>query len=193
MWRKVCRTVESRFGVNALLKRLRADDNGATAIEFALVGPPFLMLLFGIFTVGLFFFTTFAIENAVETASRQIRTGAFQQAAYANPAATFKTLVCQAMPDFIGGSCQLEVHVASYASYAAIGSLPSCTDGAGNLGASSVAAGQQNAIIVAWVCYKWQISQIAPKLVTTSLNLADQPDGSRLIQATTTFQVEPYQ
>jgi len=33
---------------------LRRDDNGATAIEFAMVSMPFLALLFGIIAVGLF-------------------------------------------------------------------------------------------------------------------------------------------
>jgi Flp pilus assembly protein TadG len=48
------------------LKVWRSDTAGVTAVEFAMVAVPFLMLLFGIITVGLFFFTTFSLENAVE-------------------------------------------------------------------------------------------------------------------------------
>ena len=56
------------------------DERGFTAVEFAMVAMPFLMLLFGTIGIGLFFFTTFSLENAVEQASRQIRTGQAQLA-----------------------------------------------------------------------------------------------------------------
>ena len=74
-----------RFGNRELFRsaiiptrRLRQNEDGATAVEFALVSIPFLMLLFGIMSVCLYFFTTLYIENAVWNASRDLRTGAFE-------------------------------------------------------------------------------------------------------------------
>ena len=61
------------------LRRLRADQSGFTAVEFAAVALPFVMLLFGTISVCLFYFTNFTMENAVWQASRAIRTGQFQQ------------------------------------------------------------------------------------------------------------------
>ena len=60
------------------LKLIRRNDDGATAIEFAIVSMPFLALLFGIMSVSLVFFWIFTMENAVWAASRDLRTGVFQ-------------------------------------------------------------------------------------------------------------------
>lgn len=188
MWRKLGKNLECRSGA-ALLRRLRKDNEGATAIEFAMVAGPFLAMLFGIIGVGLFFFTTFSLENSVETAARQIRTGALQQSGSVNPAADFKTSVCNSLPGFI--TCgEVTVNVLSFANYAAItpASIPSCINPTGALSTPVFATGQQNAVVVAWACYKWTMAKNIP-----FLNLGNQADGSRLIQATTTFQTEPYQ
>lgn len=48
----------------------RAED-GAMAIEFAMIAPVLLTLLFGIMEFGHAMFVTSSIENAVTTASRQ--------------------------------------------------------------------------------------------------------------------------
>ena len=61
------------------LRRWRRDQSGVTAIEFGIVAMPFMMLLFGIISVCLYFFTKFTMENAVWQAARAIRTGQFQQ------------------------------------------------------------------------------------------------------------------
>ncbi len=62
-----------------LLSRWRADASGATAIEFGIVALPFSMFAYGIILIGLYFFTTFSLENALERASRLIRTGQAQK------------------------------------------------------------------------------------------------------------------
>ena len=67
---KMCR---SRSRLAALASRVKQDKSGSTAIEFAIVALPFLMMIFGTLAVGLFYFTTFALENAVEQAGRLIR------------------------------------------------------------------------------------------------------------------------
>ncbi len=51
---------------------------GATALEFALVGPIFMYLLAGILEVSLMFFTTTVMDGAVQDAARKIRTGQAQ-------------------------------------------------------------------------------------------------------------------
>jgi len=61
------------------MQRWHAAQSGATAIEFGMVALPFVLLLFGILSVCLYFFTTFTLENAVWHAARAIRTGQVQQ------------------------------------------------------------------------------------------------------------------
>ena len=62
-----------------ILRRLRADNAGATAIEFGIVAAPFFALMLALIEVSLVFFGTFTLENAVDKTSRMIRTGQAQE------------------------------------------------------------------------------------------------------------------
>lgn len=171
----------------AVLKRLRTDERGVTAVEFAMVAGPFLMMLFGIIAVGLYFFTTFSLENAVEQAARVIRTGQAQQAGMTD--VQFKAKVCEYVPGHIDCQGKVFVNVKSFPSSESItpGSLPTCLDGSGNLKTSSdYVPGTANVVVLVWVCYEWDMAKFP------WINLGDMGNGSRLIQATTTFRTEPY-
>ncbi|MGE0697514.1 MAG: TadE/TadG family type IV pilus assembly protein [Hyphomicrobiaceae bacterium] len=170
-----------------LLQRWRNDARGVTAIEFAMVATPFLMLLFGIIGVGLYFFTTFTLENAVEQASRLLRTGQAQQAGY--NAAQFKAKVCEFVPGHIDCEGKVQVNVLSYADTTNItpASLPTCLQNGGLSGNSTYSPGGASEVVLVWVCFEWELASKIP-----FLHLGDMSNGSRLIQATTVFRSEPY-
>lgn len=171
-----------------LLRRWRADDKGVTALEFGMVAAPFFMLLFGIIGIGLYFFTTFTLENAVEQASRLLRTGQAQQANMT--AAQFKTKVCELVPGHIDCLGKLKVNVKSFEDSDDITpeSLPKCLDGTGQLSAATeFTPGGASKVVLVWVCFEWEFAKSLP-----FLNFSDMSNGSRLIQATTTFRTEPY-
>ena len=54
--------------------RMRRDQSGATAIEFAMVVGPFLALVFAIMEISLVYFVEFSIDNGVHKAARLIQT-----------------------------------------------------------------------------------------------------------------------
>lgn len=171
-----------------LLARWRSDSRGVTAIEFGMVAMPFMMLLFGIIGVGLYFFTTFTLENAVEQASRLLRTGQAQAAGYTP--AQFKAKVCEFVPGHIDCDSKVRVNVLSYPDTTNVtpASLPRCLTAAGGLAAGSqYSPGNASEVVLVWVCYEWDLARAIP-----FLNLGDMPNGSRLIQATTVFRTEPY-
>jgi len=58
--------------------RFLRSEGGATAVEFALVGVPFLGLLAAIFETALVFFANQGLESAVTNAARTILTGQVQ-------------------------------------------------------------------------------------------------------------------
>ncbi len=58
-----------------LLRRLRRHQEGATAVEFAIVGFMFFMLMFGIIEYGMIMLTKVAIESAVMQVSRSSSLG----------------------------------------------------------------------------------------------------------------------
>jgi len=171
-----------------VLRRWRADDKGVTALEFGMVAAPFFMLLFGIIGIGLYFFTTFTLENAVEQASRLLRTGQAQQANMT--AAQFKAKVCELVPGHIDCIGKIKVNVKSFEDSDDISpeSLPKCLDGTGNLAAATdFTPGGASKVVLVWVCFEWEFAKSLP-----FLNFSDMANGSRLIQATTTFRTEPY-
>lgn len=170
-------------------ERFRKDERGFTAVEFAMVALPFLMLLFGTIGVGLFFFTTFTLENAVEKASRQIRTG---QAQVAGKTTTqFKQDVCDLAPAFVDCAGNLRVNVVSSSSFTgAAGAIGACIDSGGALipdPTESPVPGAAGDVVLVTVCYEWELAGAIP-----FINLGNMGSGSRLIQASTTFRTEPY-
>ena len=55
------------------IARFRRAEDGATAIEFAIVAVPFFFLLGVMMEIGIMLFTEYSIQNAVEGAGRMIR------------------------------------------------------------------------------------------------------------------------
>src|SRR5262245_42538858 len=86
----------------AQARALASSEGGATAIEFALVIGPFLFLLFGIISLGFYWFNIFSLEHAVESAARVIRTGQAQtQTPNPMTVAQFKALICAKLPPYM--------------------------------------------------------------------------------------------
>ena len=170
-----------------LLARWRSDAQGVTAIEFALVALPFLMLLFGIIAVGLYFFTVFTLENAVEQASRLLRTGQAQQAGYT--ADQFKAKVCEFVPGHIDCQGKVRVNVLSFPDTTiAPANLPNCLTETSTLSnVTTYDPGIASEVVLVWACYEWDLASKLP-----FLHLGDMANGSSLIQATTVFRTEPY-
>ncbi len=177
-----------RYRVIQLARKLEQDRSGTTAIEFAMVGLPFFMFLFGIFGLGLYFFTTFSLENAVDQASRLIRVGMVQQSGMT--ATEFKQEVCKHLPPFVDCSDKMRVNVQNYSDFGSI-AAPSCTDSEGNLvppDSTTYKTGASSEIVLVTVCYQWDLAGALP-----FLKLGDMPNGAALIQASATFLTEPYE
>ncbi len=185
--RRIRSTQPDKLKSPSLLRRLRSDTEGATAVEFAMVIGPFLALLFGIIAVGLFFFTTFSLENAVDQASRVIRTGQAQQAGMT--AQQFKEKVCEFVPGHIDCNGKIQVNVKSFANSADIqpNDMPKCLNNDGTMkNSADYIPGGSSVVVLVWLCYEWDMAKFP------FINLGDMANGSRLIQATTTFRTEPY-
>jgi Flp pilus assembly protein TadG len=73
-------------------RRFVRQQDGAAAVEFALVAAPFLALIFAILETAFVFFAGQTLEAAAADSARLIMTGQAQSAAYTQ--ANFKTAVC---------------------------------------------------------------------------------------------------
>lgn len=170
----------------SFLSRFRRARDGATAVEFAIVATPFLALMFGILDLGLVFMISTTLENAVEEASRKIRTGELQTAG--GTAATFKTAVCDEL-SWLGAGCSsaLHVDVRTFTSFANVTLSDPTTNGAFDDTKTQFATGGSESIVLVRVYYEW--GMMAPLMNSGLSNLSN---NKRLISATATFRNEPY-
>lgn len=74
------------------LRRFGKAQSGATAIEFALLAGPFLVIVLGLIEIGIQYFTSTSFESAVQRSARLIRTGQAQAASM--DLAALRSAVC---------------------------------------------------------------------------------------------------
>jgi Flp pilus assembly protein TadG len=169
------------------------DEQGTSAIEFAIVATPFFLFVLGLLGVGLYYFTASSLEYGVEAASRQIRTGQAQTTALT--VGQFKNLVCGAAGSYIN-CAKLSVIIQSGAAWSNI-APQSCVDSKNNMigstGASSdtisTYTGTADEVVLVTLCYQWDLAQTFPFL---KLGMNSGGSGSAILQAATAFQTEPY-
>src|SRR4029079_5354206 len=87
-------------------------------VEFALVAPMFIALLFAIIETAFMFFANQVLETAVQDSARLIQTGQAQNGSYT--AAQFKTDVCSRVTTMFNCVGGLTVDVQSYPSFGSV-------------------------------------------------------------------------
>jgi len=182
-----------------LLQRFRRSQDGATAVEFAILGLPFAALLFGIIEISVVFILTTNTEHALSEVSRDIRTGEFQGSS--GNAAQLKTDICAAMSG-LGNCSKLRVDVVK----AATGkftelSLPvspppcsgtpaeieTCLAAQPAMPADTYAVTNGEDVVIVRVQYVHQLT--IPSAIT---GLSNGTGNTRVITATTAFRNEPF-
>jgi len=169
------------------------NERGATAIEFAIVAIPFFMFVLGTIGVGLYFFTTSALEHGVEAAARKIRTGEAQKSNLT--VGGFKQLVCQEAGSSIDCG-KLRVLIQHAQNWSGI-SPESCVNSDNNIAQSTGDAddvlydytGGSSEVVLVTLCYEWDLARSFSFL---KLGTGADGSGSAVIQAVTAFRVEPY-
>lgn len=179
----------SRLGRH--LKIFRRKDDGAAAVEFALIAMPFFALLFAILETALAFWSTQVLETAVANASRRLYTGQFQQSndqGAPDIAAKFKDEVCKNVPALFAcdrNSAFLHVDVRKFAP----GSTPPDMMKDKKVEAASFGyqATKANEIVMVRVALEYPV--FVSMLNSNVPNLAN---GKRLLVSTATFRNEPF-
>jgi Flp pilus assembly protein TadG len=170
-----------------LARRFVRREDGAAAVEFALVATPFLALVFAIIETALVFFAGQTLEAAVTASSRLIMTG--QAWSDGLTQATFKSKVCdQVVGGLFDCANKLHVSVQKYTSFSAASTTPPY-DGNGQFDESQMKyePGEPGDIIVVSLYYQWPIY-----VSLLSNNLSNQNGSKRLLVATSAFRNEPY-
>jgi Flp pilus assembly protein TadG len=164
--------------VRKALRRFRRNRRGSAAVEFALVAPVFLALLFAIIETALVFFAGQVLETGVQDSSRLIYTS------QTVTATDFKQDLCNRVATLF--SCaNVCVEMKSYAAGAAI-SITDPIDGSGNFNSTCQIQlpNDPSQTVVIRAFYQW------PLIVTgLGYNIANIGRGTsnskRLLAATT--------
>lgn len=160
-------------------RRLRfgEDDRGATAVEFALVVFPLITLLLLVLEVGLNYWTSAVLDNAVHSAVRVFYTDA--GASSSSTAENVRTEICQRGGGFINCD-RLKVDFTYYSDFAAV-SIFSPVDSAAKAwraGFGTVHGCSQDSRVVVL-----QAAIAQQNFHNIVAGLAVFADGSRLIQS----------
>ena len=131
-------------------RRLARDRRGVSAVEFAIVGPLFMLFIGMIFENGILLFQQSILDNATARASRLIRTGQIQLAG--TGATSFTTELCTQVGVIIP-CASLQYKVSAAAAFSSL-STTVATNGAGVLTGNGTfspgTSGQDVVVQVAW-------------------------------------------
>lgn len=171
------------------LKRFSRAERGATALEFAIIGTPFLVLLFGVIELGLVFMVSITLQNATDAAARKIRTGQFQTGG-ATSKSDFKTQVCSYM-SWLQSSCSanLTVDVQTFTNFTNQSNTGAVNAAQFNPNSTCFTTGVAGDIVLVRTYYQWTI--FTPLLNAALVNMGTG-SGKRLISAAASFRNEPY-
>lgn len=171
-----------------LVRRFIRSRRGASAVEFAIIATPFFMLIYGIVELGLLFMAATTIEAATLDASRNIRTGVFQQSGSPTPAA-FKTAVCGEMTWISVSDCNANVvvDVRTFADFSSISVTPPVTGNALDPSKTTFNPGTACSIVLVRVFYPYTL--MAPLIEPGMPNLGP---SHRLVTSTVAFRNEDY-
>jgi len=166
--------------------RYSDDRRGVTAIEFAIVGIPFLMIVLGIVEMGLAFFVNRLVDNAVLESARIVRTGQAQKSSFS--ADDFKDEICTNLPSFLCNKDKFIVDVTTYTNFSGLNSMDSLFDENGDLKDSfNFNIGCANSIVVARVVYRWPMFT-----ALLQFDSGDTGSAERLLYSTAVFRNEPF-
>ncbi len=170
-------------------RRYAGDRDGAAAIEFAIVAPVFLALMFSIFEVGWFYFVNATVDGAASAAARVMRTG---QADGVSSGEFFLLITCPRLE--VLGNCpeRATVEVKKYDSFALLAADSDAEfvcrdDDQTALDNIAYDTSEELGIYRIRVCFLYDTLNPA-----IGMNLAQNSLGQRRVTATYILRAEPY-
>ena len=165
--------------------RLRGSEQGATAIEFAILAPAFLGTLIAVLETAFFLFAQSSLQTAAVQAGRLFMTGQAQTVSQSS----FKTQICQNYLPPVFDCNSLIVVVQSYSSFASAStSAPALYNGQGQAVTTwAYTPGSPGQIMVVQLVYPWSVVKGPLGFMLGSL-----PNGAAEMMGVSAFRVEPY-
>lgn len=177
----------------SLTLRLFANQDGTAAIEFAIVAPVFLGLMFSLFEVGWYFYANSIVDASVGDAARLIETGQIQKSTGtdAEKKQAMYNAVCNILKEFGDCSTRLTVDVQTYADFNALAAAndpATCADAPqADRDAIPFSPGTELAIVRVRICFIY--TTINPAI---GVNVSEPGTNKRRLISQAIFRSEPY-
>jgi Flp pilus assembly protein TadG len=187
-----------------LLRRFRRSQDGAAAIEFAILALPYFLIVFAILETFIAFIGEQVVSNGVEVMARKVRTGELKSATANDPAfrTAFRTAFCAEISVMISCSGteiatpkRLYLDLRSFSSFA---DIPTAIPRQSSAAYSDLkttdfgySPGGPKSINMLRAYYRWPVLTDLVRPMLTSVRPANGA-GEFLIVATATFQNEDY-
>ena len=175
-----------------MLGRFGRNRRGSAAVEFALIAPIFIALLFAILETSMMFFAGQSLQTINENAARLIQTGQ-AQTAYKSVTDYLNNVICKPTPILFacvptnGTSNAISVDVKSYSSFNNVNISSQIVNKNFDTSTLSYSLGGSCDVVVARLFYKW------PLFVTgLGYDISNLNGSQRLLVATAVFRNEPY-
>ncbi len=159
-------------------RSLRSERSGAVALEFALLLPMFLLLLFGILQIALLLLTQSVLDSTTAGAARLIRTGQIREGGETG----FRQTLCRTFNSGLLNCDRLRWTVQSGASFAALEATMPVT----SPGASVFAPGGSGQPAIVQLFY-------SQPLIVPFLAGASTPEGGVELMAAVPIRIEDFQ
>jgi Flp pilus assembly protein TadG len=167
------------------LRRFRRNRRGSAAIEFALIAPMFIALLFAIIETAFMFYASQVLETVTQDSARSIMTGQAQTAALTQ--AQFKANVCARIVALFDCTNGIYIDVQSYSAFSSVSVADPIDVTKTFVPPNNYSPGGPGDIVVVRLFYQW------PILVTAlGYNISNLSGSKRLLTATAAFQNEPF-
>lgn len=165
-----------------LVQKFKKDVEGVVAVEFAFIGLPFFLLLFGILEISLIFMAEINLAHATADTARKLRTGQ----AGIDTLSAFKQDICANVVFVPNCLSKVKVEVRTYPDFASIDTSFNVNSDGGlddNFLFDSVPPGS---IATVRTFIEWEIFAKIP-----DLGLGNLPNNNRLVQGFSAFRSEP--
>jgi len=179
--------LKKRARLAVLLRGFRRDRSGTTAVEFAVLIFPFLILIFSVIEVCVSFMGQQLLSDATDSIARQLRTGQLRAADVMD--GKLHDLLCERIEIFVPAGCpELSANLKTYTTYASV-PKSGIVDATGHLSlGNAVDPGGTASINQLNVLYRWPLlTDIMRRQMASSGG-----DGKLPLFATNTWQNEPY-
>jgi Flp pilus assembly protein TadG len=187
MFETLKRKLESGFKRSAAATGFIRRQEGAAAVEFAIVAAPFMALVMAILQTALVYYAGQVLDTAVADASRIVLTGSVQSTSMTQT--QFADAVCKKIPGLFDCS-GLMIDVQTVTSFAnANTAAPVLTfDAAGKVtNGWQYNPGNAGDIVVMRVMYQWPVP-----MGPLGFGLANVSNGNLLLLSTAVFKNEPF-